>query len=383
VVSWLERAIALRREPPDVGLELELVHALYRRGRVEDAILRADALAERAAAVANPLGALTARIKAQRLRALRGFGEPIDELKRLLDDALPRLEAASDDGLLCHAYEALAETYNAHWQYDQAAAAYDRADAHAARAGLPYDFLAWRSMFLIWGSWPLSRWLAWHDQQEGQHDLRIDHAHALAMLGRIDEARAELASVQADLAERGPSFRRALMGWKLLLLELHGGDPEAALEAGRRSCEEQERLGALAGGTYASLATACYRTGRFDEADAWTARLESVEGFEFDRRQLHAKLLARQGNYDEAEILAHEAVAQAEKTESPLSQGHAYADLAEVLTLAGNTQQARAALEQALTRYERKEALVLAQRTRERLAALDAAATRRPAVVTR
>ena len=57
-------------------------------------------------------------------------------------------------------------------------------------------------------------------------------------------------------------------------------------------------------------------------------------------------------------------------------QGDAYADLAEVLLLAGKPDEAAAALEQALERYERKGNLVSAQRARARLAELQDAAPR-------
>ena len=52
------------------------------------------------------------------------------------------------------------------------------------------------------------------------------------------------------------------------------------------------------------------------------------------------------------------------------AQGDAYADLAEVLLLSGKADEAAAALEQALERYERKGNLVMAQRMRDRLAAV-------------
>ena len=52
------------------------------------------------------------------------------------------------------------------------------------------------------------------------------------------------------------------------------------------------------------------------------------------------------------------------------AQGDVYADLAEVLLLAGRTEEAAEALEQALARYERKGNVVMAARTRDRLEAL-------------
>ena len=70
----------------------------------------------------------------------------------------------------------------------------------------------------------------------------------------------------------------------------------------------------------------------------------------------------------EAERLAREAVAIGEGTDALNEQGEAYADLAEVLLLGGKADEAIAALEQALERYERKENLAMAQRMRDRLA---------------
>jgi hypothetical protein len=56
-----------------------------------------------------------------------------------------------------------------------------------------------------------------------------------------------------------------------------------------------------------------------------------------------------------------------EDTESPNGQGDAHADLAEVLLLGGQRDEAVAALETAIERYERKGNLVSAQRARARL----------------
>ena len=87
-------------------------------------------------------------------------------------------------------------------------------------------------------------------------------------------------------------------------------------------------------------------------------------------RQVKAKVLARRGEHAEAERLAREAVAMGEATESLDAQGDANADLAEVLLLGGQRDEAVVALETAVERYERKGNLVSAQRTRTRLAEL-------------
>jgi tetratricopeptide (TPR) repeat protein len=93
-------------------------------------------------------------------------------------------------------------------------------------------------------------------------------------------------------------------------------------------------------------------------------------------RQVRAKVLARRDEHAEAERHAREAVAVGEETDMLDAQGDTYADLAEVLSLAGRPKEATEALEQALARYERKGNLVSAQRGQTRLAALRAAAPR-------
>ena len=59
-----------------------------------------------------------------------------------------------------------------------------------------------------------------------------------------------------------------------------------------------------------------------------------------------------------------------DETEMLDAQGDVYADLGEVLVLAGRAEEAAEALGEALARYERKGNVVMAARTRERLRAL-------------
>ena len=91
-------------------------------------------------------------------------------------------------------------------------------------------------------------------------------------------------------------------------------------------------------------------------------------------RRVRAKLVAQQGDLEEAERLALEATALVGRTDYLDLQGQALCDLAEVLALAGKRDQAAAALEHALERYERKGNLVSAQRAQTRLAELQDAA---------
>jgi tetratricopeptide (TPR) repeat protein len=196
------------------------------------------------------------------------------------------------------------------------------------------------------------------------------------MLGRFDEARVILAEIRTDLAERGAKLPlAATTGEASADLELLAGNPAAAAEFGAEGCRLLEELrdrGYLSTQT-ARVARILYELDRLDEADAWAERAAEL-GASDDAttqmvwRQAKAKVLARRGAHTEAERLAHEAAAIAEKTDQLNSQGDANADLAEVLLLNGKADEAIAALEQALQRYERKENLVMAQRMRDRLA---------------
>ena len=91
-------------------------------------------------------------------------------------------------------------------------------------------------------------------------------------------------------------------------------------------------------------------------------------------RQVQALVHAHRGEHGEAEALAREAVALIERTDGLNYQGDALCDLAEVLHAAGRSDEARAALEQALERYERKKNLAMAAQVRDRLAELQPAA---------
>ena len=209
-------------------------------------------------------------------------------------------------------------------------------------------------------------------------------AGALAMLGRFDEAR-------AILAERARSWRSAAeesCSRTSPPSSPSGSSSGPAIPPPQPSSEQKGAGCTRSWGNRAScrarpaiLAQALYALDRLDEADAWAGRAAELGASddvwnEMLWRQVRAKVLARRGEHAEAERLAREAVAICEETDMLDAQGDAYADLAEVLLLGGNADEAAAALEQALERYERKENLVSAQRAQERLAELQNAAPR-------
>ena len=89
-------------------------------------------------------------------------------------------------------------------------------------------------------------------------------------------------------------------------------------------------------------------------------------------RDAQALVEAHRGQHASAERLAREAVQIGEQTEALHAQAETWADLGEVLMLAGRREEAAEAIEQALARYKAKESLVRAGWMRDRLAELRA-----------
>jgi class 3 adenylate cyclase/tetratricopeptide (TPR) repeat protein len=382
-VSLLERAAALASpDELDVAFEIELADVLLWTGRADDALRRSDALAERAAAAGDRVGELCGRIQAGIIRTFLGTEGATENLAVLAERALPLFEAAGDDLALYVGYSALAEVASIRARHDRALDAHERALAHARQAGHLPPGLGYFAAYRFFGATPLSDLLAWLDENEPRagrdHFLRAYRAGALAMLGRFDEARAILAESRAEQAERGGGILLAnLTAFESVWVELWAGDPAAAAAFGAEGFRLHEELGeaTFLSNAAANLAQALYALDRLDEADAWAARATELGASDDAQlgiiwRRVRAKVLARRGEYAEAERLAREAVAICDETDMLDAQGDTYGDLGEVLALADRPEGAFEALEVALDRYERKGNLVMAARMRDRLGAL-------------
>jgi class 3 adenylate cyclase/tetratricopeptide (TPR) repeat protein len=387
-VSLYERAAALVPAGDiDLALEAELGDALHGAGKGPDSLRRAESLSARASAAGDRVGELCGRI---REGLFRTFFEPegaTEKLAALIEEAMPMFHAAGDDAALYIGYSALGQVGNMRGQIDAGLEAYEQAATHAQQAGLPHGDLGSRASTRYAGTTPVTGLLAWLDATEPQvgwnDGLRAVRARALAMLGRFDEARAILAETRAVLAERGSGIKFAGSFEDSLDVELLADDPAAAVEFGAEGCRLFDELGehSILSTAAGWLAEALYALDRLEEADAWAGRAAEL-GSSDDAitqmlwRQVRSKVLARRGKVDEAERLAREAVAVSEKTDFLNEQGDVYADLAEVLLLAGKADEAAAALAQALARYERKGNLVSTRRAQARLAELQDAAPR-------
>jgi hypothetical protein len=379
----LERARALLSERGvDVPLEIDLADALFFSGSADRAYWSLESVAERAASAGDRIGELTARIEQG---ILRFYVEPdgaLERLRTLTERALPLFEAASDDFALNLVHFARGQIGHHQNRWDTELAEVERAQCHARRTGLPHlegRGIPSLAVARFYGSTPLSELLAWLDKQEASGVRHLDfkawRAAALAYLGRLDEARTLDAEMRREHAERGATLMLGAWASQMsTVLELLADNPAAAAARAEEGCRLLDEGGerALLSTGVCYLAQALYALERLDDAEAWAtkgAKLGASDDVvtQIISRRVRAKVLARGGRLDEAELLAREAVAMGDATEAPIHQADAYADLAEVLELGGRRDDASAALREALKRYERKEALVPAQYIHERL----------------
>jgi tetratricopeptide (TPR) repeat protein len=177
---------------------------------------------------------------------------------------------------------------------------------------------------------------------------------ALALAGRIDEARAHAERALARAEELGTlsAWEPMTAGW-IELLDDHPDRAEPLLREGYARASA-----GFAASIAGYLARALHELGRDDEAlDILAAHpntpLDDYEAIGLERGA-HAMILASRGELEEAERLAREAVAALELTEDLMRHGETLLALATVLRTAGREEEAETAAQQALALFERK-----------------------------
>jgi tetratricopeptide (TPR) repeat protein len=154
------------------------------------------------------------------------------------------------------------------------------------------------------------------------------------------------------------------------------GNPVAAEAELRRDYETLDRLGDrnYISTIAAYLAEALYRQGRYDESGTFATFSADVAApddlaTQVLWRGVSAKLLARQGELEEAERIAREAVEMSRRADDPIDdQANALMDLGQVLRMAGKHDEAAREAGQALALYEKKGNLVSAAAARRFMA---------------
>ncbi len=186
-------------------------------------------------------------------------------------------------------------------------------------------------------------------------------AHLEAMRGDAERARVLYRRSRATLEELGVKLLAALTSLDSGWVEMIAGDPVAAERELRGDYETLNAMGErmYISTTSASLSEALYRQGRYEEAQAMTAFSQEIAApddvsTQFLWRHVRAKVLARQGDCDEAVSLATESVRLIGESDDIESQGNALLSLAEVFCLCGRVREATETAEQARERFQRK-----------------------------
>ncbi len=196
-------------------------------------------------------------------------------------------------------------------------------------------------------------------------------AHLEAMRGDFDRARKLYGRSRASLEEHGWKLHAANTSSASGPIELLAGNPVAAERELRKDDEALERMGdryyrsTLAG----LLAEALFEQGRFVEAMESTMQSEEMSApddvsSQYLWRTIRASVLAVDGQLDEAETLAREAVGIIRGSEEPDAQGEALLTLARILGRAGRPSDAEAAGREALELFVAKGNVVTEARAR-------------------
>ncbi|MDQ2983554.1 MAG: AAA family ATPase [Actinomycetota bacterium] len=374
----LNRALELTRPHRlDVALECDLADA-YGWTRTADAAAVAESAGERAHAAGDETGEAVAQIVAGRYRMLVAADPRVDELETRARAALPKLERMDDHAGLVHVWATLVEVANFGGRHEEMAQAAEQALRHSRLAGQKILHQFRLHTALVFGPRAADEALLTLDaylREPPDPSSVLRRAQLLAMLGRFEEARMSAKMAGEQLVE--------LTGWGgehvLAEIDVLAGEHENAARLLREHCDRLEKGGERAHlSTYApALGRSLCALGQYDEAErlAQLGRELGGEGDQFTQmiwRQVQALVHAHRDEHVEAERLAREAVAITERMDAPSLQGHALCDLGEVLAAADRTDEAAAALEQALDRYERKKNLAMVAQVRPRFEALRA-----------
>jgi predicted ATPase/class 3 adenylate cyclase len=326
-------------------------------------------------------------VEQQFLQLLHAEEGGTEEAARTVERFIPLFDRLDDQQGLCSARRLEAWL---HWNEARAAAAaeaWERAAAHARRAGDEHaraEILTWIASSLWFGPVPVAEGIRRCEEirREVSGDaeseaLTLRHLGGLhAMEGRFDVARELLATSNAVFADFGLTLNAATSHTEAVV-ELQAGEPAAAEASLRRGYDALVEMGerAFLSTTAAFLGRALLEQERDAEAEdlAETSALLADRGDLLTQvlwRGVRARILAKRGAVEEAEALAREAVTLAERTDFVNHQADALVDLAYILNEAGRAKEARAAVKQALRLYQRKGNLVAARKIRSDLAVL-------------
>jgi DNA-binding SARP family transcriptional activator len=362
--------------PPDDPSRREVLCELGVADRMSGESGRAAATLQRAAELSAATGdrraELRARLELAYTQLLTRPGETADKLLAVAEEAIPVFERTGDDRGLGRAWllagfvQGGIRCQNAAWLE-----AAERALAHHREAGWPISScLGQIAAALYEGPTPVPIAITRCGElfRESSTD-RGAEANVLvfvggleAQRGRFDAGRELVRSAQTvyeDLGQTAISTIHcgAMAGYIAFL----AGDPAEAERSLRLTCVELRRVGDSAhlASRAADLAEALYAQGQYEEAEYWTRESERHAGRDDLAaqpawRSVRAKVLARGAAHHRARQLARTARRLVEATDGLNQRARISLDLAEVLRLTGQHDEAATYVAEALQLYEEK-----------------------------
>jgi DNA-binding SARP family transcriptional activator len=388
-ISLLTRAAALSRRP---ATSAELGEALRDAGE----LALADATLVEAIEAGRTLGDEHVEAHASIVRwRMRLQLEPelsFDEAESSIRAVIERLEGTDDDALLAKAWHCLAWIPWLRGEGAVAQQALDQALAYAQSAGdarTEAQILNFLVGLAVFGptrvTVAIERCRAILNEAQGEGRVAAAALRALgglhAMEGRFEEAWACLERDSAILRDLGLKVVVGSSTEMAGIVGLLAGDAVTAESHLRLGFSVLEEMGDQSGlsTNAAILAEAVLAQGRDEEALELTTQSEQAAAAEdlpvqVQWRGPRAKALARRGELDAAERLAHEAVSLAERTDFLNLHANALLDLATVLQHDRRVEEAAAAAEAAHALYERKGNLVGADKAQSLVGVIETAA---------
>ncbi len=386
-IGLLERAIRVAVAPEIERAELlpALAAALFAAGSFDRASAIADEAVGAGETLADPVLHARALVERERLRVYQEQAT-IDAAASLAaaDRALAALTELGDDLGTARAHYLRCELLWMGGDPEAGSASARRMLEHARRAESGFEasaaigFMAWS---LVQGVTPvdeaLERCDALAGELTGNRVAALEVAGfrgvLLAMAGRAEDARAEMAHSRRGLLELGLRQACAYMALFDAQLELLAGDAAAAQLAAR----DAELITSETGDRWfqatvrVDLALALLAAEAGSKAAAAVRAIDALPApadaeWTIKRRRARALLAAGRGALDEAVREARAAAAAADPTTMLLFRADAHRTLAEVLGLAGDGAGANRAAEQALQLYEAKGVAVGDRRHRPR-----------------
>ncbi len=344
-----------------------------------------------AALAGNDAIARAADLAALHLRYTTDAASVDERVVGQVREMVPVLENAADHHSLARAWRLLAHAHGTSSQFGAVAEAAEQTIRHATLAG--EELLARRltgllAVSVLYGPTPAEEAIAYSkeillrvaEDRKATALTEVLLAHLEAMRANFDTARTRYQRSRALLEEFGYRFLAALTSLDSAPVEMLAGDLAAAERELRR---DYRTLGEMGERNYISttagmLAEVLYRRGRYDESAEFAEVCRSLASADdvasqFLWRCVRAKLLARDGQHDEADTVLAEAITLIGDSDWLDWQGEGFIDLAEIRRLAGRTAEAEAALAQAADRFAAKGNIVSAGRAAEIAADMRAA----------